>query len=66
MAKNLTCKQRAAYVKAAHRCPYCHSEELLPHSVQVDDGYAVQLITCEGCGRNWSDVYKLVEIYEED
>jgi hypothetical protein len=50
-------------------CPYCGGKDLEGGSFNADGGYAWQSITCSGCGCEWDDVYRLVEVeieHEED
>jgi len=56
---------KADYIKhGGTQCPFCGSEIIEGHSVELDQGYAVQSITCTACGKDWTDVYKLSRIDE--
>lgn len=51
--------------RASGECPYCHSEDITGHSIEVDGSGASQEITCV-CGRSWYDIYRLVDIEEAE
>ena len=40
-------------------CPECSSEEIEGDSVEIEDGEAIQEVTCIHCNAIWYDVYKL-------
>jgi len=44
------------------KCPYCGSVDLACDNLDADGGYAHQDIECNGCGREWQDVYRLVDV----
>ena len=60
----LTNKQKKAYLKHSHRCPFCKSENIEGEAVEIDDGIAWQPIRCLDCNKNWSDLYKLIGVEE--
>jgi hypothetical protein len=59
----MTDEQREQYL-ASHglRCPWCRSEMIEGDSVEVDSGHASQEVHCVDCGREWRDIYKLVDV----
>ena len=59
----MTDEQREQYL-ACHglRCPWCRSEMIEGDSVEVDSGHASQEVHCVDCGREWRDIYKLVDV----
>jgi transcription elongation factor Elf1 len=65
MAKKLTKQARQKnYLDAPNYCPFCNSEDIEGHEVEICDGIATQHITCE-CGAKWTDVYRLISISVE-
>jgi hypothetical protein len=46
------------------QCPYCGSSDLKPAGIEAGAGQLAQPIQCAGCGRNWANLYKLVELTE--
>lgn len=44
------------------KCPRCGSDDLNGASFNADAGYAWQSVTCGGCGLEWDDVYRLVDV----
>jgi transcription elongation factor Elf1 len=49
----------------ATKCPYCNSEDIQGHSVNIDAGTAWQDVECNECGQGWHDIYTLTS-YEPD
>lgn len=65
--KKLTKTQRERYVqREGCRCPYCNSDQLGGGSYDGDAGYITQSITCLDCEKSWTDVYKLIDIEEDE
>ena len=48
------------------KCPYCGSEEIEGGSIEIDEGRAVQSITCLNCDKFWDDIYSLSGIHDEE
>jgi transposase-like protein len=43
-------------------CPYCHSHNI---TALIFDGEGMcQPVRCEDCGKEWNDIYQLVDIEE--
>jgi len=47
-------------------CPYCDSLDIKGGFVQIDAGSAWQEIECLDCGKLWKDIYRLVDIEEDE
>ena len=48
-------------------CPFCGSQQFDgEESVIEDDGYASQAVTCVKCDKQWTDVYQLVGVVENE
>jgi hypothetical protein len=65
--KDLTKEQKEEYVKDGYsKCPSpdCGSEIIDGGFVEVDSGHCHQNCVCNDCGREWTDIYKLVAIEE--
>ena len=62
----LSKKVKANYLthKGAY-CPYCDTSDIQGGPVEIDSGYCWQEVACNQCGREWQDVYQLVEIVEQ-
>ena len=52
------------YLKDNNKCPFCRSENIIGHSIELDSNSVWQEISCNDCDKTWKDVYKLVG-YEE-
>ena len=40
-------------------CPFCGNSDVEGGFVEVDAGTAWQKVKCNGCGKEWHDVYNL-------
>lgn len=40
-------------------CPWCRSASLKAGRIEVDGDSAWQPVTCESCGKSWTDDYRL-------
>lgn len=60
--KNLTPEQKAAYLAASSRCPYCQSSDVEGDRHDYAGDEVAQNIHCNDCGREWVDVYRLAEV----
>lgn len=55
------------YIEGKGRfCPFCKCETLEGDAIEIDDGLALQLITCNDCGKQWTDIYTLSDVKEEE
>jgi hypothetical protein len=62
----LTSEQIKNYLEnGGNKCPYCGSENISGGHFETDSNEAWQPVSCDDCGREWSDLYRLVGIYEE-
>lgn len=43
-------------------CPYCNSSDLRGGKLNADSDSAWRSVRCNTCGKEWSDIYKLVDI----
>ena len=63
----LTDDEKKAYVDSGgSRCPYCFSQDVTAGRHDADNDYVAFEITCETCGRIWSDIHKLADIVESE
>ena len=61
----LTEKQKAEYLKAGGVCcPYCGSGDICGSHVEIEYACCFQNIRCSTCGKEWTDIYKLVNVEE--
>lgn len=66
MAK-LTQKQIEKYIAGGgNHCPFCNSQDIEGHFVEIDSRGAAQLVSCNACGERWTDIYSLVRIETEN
>jgi transposase-like protein len=64
--KTLTKKKIREYVKSGgNYCPFCGSEDITGGDRNTDGGVHSQEIYCQGCKKDWQDVYSLTGIYVE-
>ena len=59
-------QQKKEYLEHPNTCPYCESEDISGGVMQVDGTGAWQTIECRGCFKKWTDIYKLVDVEEDD
>lgn len=57
----LTKAQKAKYLKFPAHCPIC-DEPLHAGECDFDIDSATQNTTCEGCGREYTEHYKLIDV----
>lgn len=58
-----TDEQRDAYIASGGTtCPVCGSIALEGDSVDIDEGRAMQDVSCVDCNSTWTDVYTLTNI----
>jgi hypothetical protein len=64
MAEDFTEKQKQAYLdNGGNKCPKCKCEGGMNCGVIETDGtQAWRNITCEDCGEEFTDIYKLVDV----
>ena len=46
-------------------CLHCGSDDLNAHNYEGDCGIITQYIECGNCGKDWTDVYRLIGVKEE-
>ena len=65
--KNLTAKEKKAYVKSkGTKCPYCESKDLFSDNVNCDGAVGWADIQCDKCHRQWVDKWELTGVEEVD
>jgi transposase-like protein len=63
----LTPEKRADYIHHEYNhCPYCHSDNLDSGNRNGDGNTMAVAIHCDSCGRDWTDIYTLTGITEEE
>lgn len=59
----MTKEQKESYIQSGGaRCPFCGSEDLDGHGVNIDSGTASQEMMCTDCGQGWFDIYTLTNV----
>ena len=41
------------------KCPFCRSTQTTGGEVEIDDGVARQVVSCDYCDKEWTDSYSL-------
>ncbi len=49
-----------------NHCPYCVSKQLEGSELKSVNGDIFRIVRCLGCGMSWTDIYKLVDIEEDE
>lgn len=62
--KKLTQAAKRNYIDSPRHCPYCESNNLSFGSFEAEETVATSQVSCQDCGRSWTDVYRLKDIYE--
>ena len=57
--RRLPSMEGASYLGTCHRCPACGSWEIEGDSISIEDGLALQDVSCLRCNAIWRDVYVL-------
>lgn len=59
----MTKEQKESYIQSGGACcPFCGSEDLDGHGVDINSGTASQEVMCTDCGEGWFDVYTLTHM----
>lgn len=45
-------------------CPFCKGNMIEGGAVDIENGYALQGMSCLDCNKSWTDIYRLVSIRE--
>ncbi len=48
------------YLNSSHLCPACGKGNVEGGPVEIDEGTALQEVSCIDCGADWNDHYKLI------
>ncbi len=57
--------KREKYLQAnGEICPYCGSNEINAGSRDSESNLIIQSVECRDCGRQWTDIFKLVNVLE--
>lgn len=64
----LTKKQKRDYVKLPVMCPHCKSTNISAGQLATtsDEGEVTSCVNCLTCGKEWVDVYRVVDIREDE
>ena len=63
----LTAKKKKEYVTCGYNnCPHCDSDDIDSFYESKDDNWVECKVYCNGCGREWKDIYTLADIQEEE
>ena len=58
--------RKKKYIKSGGvRCPYCGSDNISGGHMEVDCTGAWQDVHCDDCGKDWQDIYKMVDMEEK-
>lgn len=59
-------KEKARHIASPSHCPHCESDDIVGDAFEGDFNIASQRVTCSKCGRRWVDVYRLVDVEDDD
>ena len=63
----LTDEQKKAYLQnGGNRCPDCRNQDIEGGHISIDPGVAWQPVKCNACYKRWVDIYKLIDVEEEE
>lgn len=63
----LTESQRNDYLtNDSGRCPFCKSDNIQGHAIDICGKEAIQPVTCSDCGHLWNDIYSLTDVEDLD
>lgn len=63
----LTPEQKTKYLEhKGVRCPHCDSSDLRTATGDRDDDYIIVEVSCEDCGMEWKDEYRLATVFDAD
>ena len=57
--RRLPSMEAASYLGTCHSCPACGDWQIEGDSVSIEDGLALQPVSCLTCNATWRDVYVL-------
>jgi transposase-like protein len=56
---------KESYIKGGgNHCPYCGSQNIEGGDRESDDWGISQGVYCRDCGKEWTDIYRLVDVKE--
>jgi transcription elongation factor Elf1 len=58
----LTPEQKKNYLESPYHCPVCNAPNKDIEAGEWDGEIATQKIHCNGCGAEWGDIYKLIDV----
>ena len=63
----ITEKQKKQYItNGGVACPKCGEYDIVGGMLNVYEGIATQSCHCANCGEEWTDIYKLYDVVQED
>jgi transcription elongation factor Elf1 len=63
----LTKEQKEKYLASGGGvCPFCGAADISGGSIDIEATEAWQNVSCDTCGENWRDVYKLAFVETDD
>lgn len=61
----LSSVQQAAYLASGGtRCPFCENDDLAIIDTSFQRDSIFQIVDCNDCGQEWTDVYELVRFFQ--
>jgi len=54
-------KTTKEYLARPGHCPWCDSDRIEGQSVDIDNRYAYQQVSCLKCAAAWIDAYELID-----
>ena len=63
----LTKEQKEKYIASgAQHCPFCESSDISGGRFDAESMECWQEVSCDNCGNEWQDVYKLAFVETQD
>lgn len=64
--KKISQGQAEIYIRSGGvTCPFCGDSNIDAGNIEPDAGVLTQAVECLECREEWSDVYRLVGVYDE-
>jgi hypothetical protein len=65
--KKMNQKQAEAYIEGGGKvCPFCGDSNISTGNIDPDGGVLTQAVECQECKAEWSDVFRLVAVYDRE
>ncbi len=52
------------YIRDPSKCPFCGHWQIEGEEVEIEEGKALQVMSCAACEKSWRDIYTLADFRE--